>query len=1561
MNTQSLPTLAVSRRMKITAIAICLGIFSLAIAGTIRVAQAKAARRTAALVPTMVTVCKQVEDNGDADHTQGGTFGYIVSDQANTLGSPSLTRTENQSSNPPVCSAPIAIPGGSTQLQVIEAVFPPTSTWPRNEGGYPLWTATNGTTTINGSGETPADLSSLSGDVTITFSNRVGRKVTFCKLVEPNAIAPNNQGATWNILGYFPPVIPGHTAFPITADETSGTVCLPPVNLPLGATSVDFDGAPLHGLISFPGFPKFNWTTTGGQSASGSISSRIRVPVATTSGDITITVINKFDEPRVLNVCTQLLSNGDATSDGGEFRYMTSIPGFTGTIFTTFGVAEGGPVVCSSHGSFNVPSSASSFKVGASQYHPNWPGNAIGYPKWELRDGNNPTTLLASGTGDYTTVDYAALGVSNVRFVMINKAGPFGNGSDPTTGKIMRVCKRVDNNGDAINDGLRFRFLSLEFGVLNGIEIGFGAVFDRTVKESDGLVCDYSLAVHNGDTEFQVKEAPVLLEWPGHAPGYPKWEVLNPANTVLQNGQAVDLPTRYSNYLAAQINTTTLTGDSTFVMHNKAGNRKLTMCVNVMDNGFAPVDSAKFQLAFVGGESLETAVTAEGSANCVVFGAPSSSTQLLGLYLPQAPWPGFAYGFPTYSYTTSGGGSGSGVGANGSNTFFVPFDFAAPANAGDIIITFTAKPGRRMTICKQLLNNGDGIDNSGIFKLGQGTDSGINNVNFTATEGGAVVCGTMDRIHNGSIPTQAIAQELSLPANWPGNTPGFPLFNWTTTGGQSGTGSGNSVIFDLTNTPGVSGIENTTGDITITFLNRTGPPRVLTLCKEVESNGDSMLNQGGVFTLTGGGNVGTPGTYPLTQTEGQPRVCSPPIQLDPLATTISAMETAPGNWPGNAAGFPQWTLLDGANATVTSGTGTPTSNLSLNSFTGNPTIVFRNRAVFSAKLSINDVTVTEGNSGTVNAVFTVSLDAPSNQPITVQYATADGTANAPGDYAALPLTTLTFPPNTLSQTITVQVKGDTTLEPDETFFVNMSNPINATLANSQGLGTIVNDDCLAPLTLTPASLPAATLGAPYSQPLSASGGDTPYNFTVGAGTQLPPGLSLSAAGMLSGAPTQMSTFSFTVVATSANGCTGTKAYSLVVSCPVIMISPSALPNSTAGVAYSQSLTATGGTPTYSFSIASGSLPLGLSLSSTGLLSGTTTQFGDFPITVTVKDQGGCTTSQNYLLKINQRPVAKCKNITVTAGAACLAEAAIDDGSSDPDGDSLTITQSPAGPYTVGTHTVTLTVNDGRGAISQCTATVTVKPPAPVVAITGPPSGSLYQVNTPVNFTGTFVDLASTSPHTASWQFVSGANSFTQAGVVNETAGTVSSSYTFTTAGVYLVTLTVTNNCGGQGQATQIGDLAALVVVYDPGAGFVTGGGWIDSAAGAFVQNPTLTGKANFGFVSKYQKGASVPTGQTEFQFKVANLNFHISSYDWLVVAGARAQYKGTGTINGSGNYAFMLTAIDGQINGGGGQDKFRIRIWDKGSGGLVYDNQLNAPDSADPTTVLGGGSIVIHK
>ncbi|HKS26423.1 MAG TPA: Calx-beta domain-containing protein [Pyrinomonadaceae bacterium] len=108
-------------------------------------------------------------------------------------------------------------------------------------------------------------------------------------------------------------------------------------------------------------------------------------------------------------------------------------------------------------------------------------------------------------------------------------------------------------------------------------------------------------------------------------------------------------------------------------------------------------------------------------------------------------------------------------------------------------------------------------------------------------------------------------------------------------------------------------------------------------------------------------------------------------------------------------------------------------------------------------LSINDVGMIEGHSGTKNFIFTVTLSAASAKTVTVDYATADGTATAGSDYQSAS-GTLTFAPGDLTKTITVQVSGDTLNEPVETFFVNLTNAQNATISDSQGLGTIPNDD-----------------------------------------------------------------------------------------------------------------------------------------------------------------------------------------------------------------------------------------------------------------------------------------------------------------------------------------------------------------------------------------------------------------------------------------------------------------------------------------------------------------------
>jgi hypothetical protein len=273
------------------------------------------------------------------------------------------------------------------------------------------------------------------------------------------------------------------------------------------------------------------------------------------------------------------------------------------------------------------------------------------------------------------------------------------------------------------------------------------------------------------------------------------------------------------------------------------------------------------------------------------------------------------------------------------------------------------------------------------------------------------------------------------------------------------------------------------------------------------------------------------------------------------------------------------------------------------------------------------------------------------------------------------------------------------------------------------------------------------------------------------------------------------------------------------------------------------------------------------------------------------------------------------------------------------------------------YTITVSVTDDDNGAGTGTTSIAVNNAAPVIDGVSA-SASLLPVNSSTTISASFTDVGTkdTHPCAMDWDDASGVTS----GTVIEAngSGSCSATKTYTTAGVYTIRVTITDDDTGSGTTKY-----EYVVVYDPSAGFVTGGGWIQSPAGAYVAGPTLTGKANFGFVSKYLKGSSVPTGETEFQLHFANFNFQSTSYQWLVVSGARAQYKGNGKINGEGNYGFLLTATDGQVTGGGGVDRFRIKIWDIATNAIVYDNVPTATsddiDAANPQSI-SGGSITIH-
>ena len=167
---------------------------------------------------------------------------------------------------------------------------------------------------------------------------------------------------------------------------------------------------------------------------------------------------------------------------------------------------------------------------------------------------------------------------------------------------------------------------------------------------------------------------------------------------------------------------------------------------------------------------------------------------------------------------------------------------------------------------------------------------------------------------------------------------------------------------------------------------------------------------------------------------------------------------------------------------------------------------------FVSGASINDVSHNEGNSGTTPFTFTVTLDSASTKTVTIDFTTQDGTAKAGSDYTAKS-GTLTFAPGEKTKTITVDVHGDTTTEPNETFSVKLSNAKNATIGDDTGQGTIVNDDvsAIADLSIGKSGPASARNGVNYSYSLSVSNGGPGAATGVVVTDKLPAGVNFVSA------------------------------------------------------------------------------------------------------------------------------------------------------------------------------------------------------------------------------------------------------------------------------------------------------------------------------------------------------------------------------------------------------------------------------------------------------------------
>ncbi|MDN3687135.1 hypothetical protein [Cyclobacterium jeungdonense] len=278
------------------------------------------------------------------------------------------------------------------------------------------------------------------------------------------------------------------------------------------------------------------------------------------------------------------------------------------------------------------------------------------------------------------------------------------------------------------------------------------------------------------------------------------------------------------------------------------------------------------------------------------------------------------------------------------------------------------------------------------------------------------------------------------------------------------------------------------------------------------------------------------------------------------------------------------------------------------------------------------------------------------------------------------------------------------------------------------------------------------------------------------------------------------------------------------------------------------------------------------------------------------------------------------------------------------------------PYTfpLGETLVFVNATDAAGnCADEQTFTVTVTNNAPMII------GALKALvgSIPVGTTVTVSDVVTDNNlAAASWHWSDGSVSPATL-VFDSTTETylVRGERTFENSGTYTVELRVADLCG----VTAAHSYQHIFMVDGSDRGKVIGVGSIYSPRGAYTADASLTGSARF-LVSFHNHNKSKPIGSVLFRFGRANLNFWAWDLDWMSIEGAAVQLRGEGRINGRGRYGFFLSLVDAAMQKGG-RDRLRIKIWERYSGRVVYDNEIGSPENAIPGRALSWGGIGVYQ
>lgn len=1006
---------------------------------------------SAAAAPTSYVVCKAVASNGDAAMVDGGTFTLTASAAGSgSLGTFPLTVAEGAS----LCTAPQPFPAAGSDLVVNETITPPG--W-NHASSYPRWSITGPgiASAVTGNGVTAtlsgANFASATGQVTVTVTNAKARTFTLCKTVENNGVAPVQTGTV--TLRYSSTSL-GATGVPVAFSEGGATTCSStPVQLGASDTALTIQETNTGGIVNAAGYPKWFVTDANGTqeitARAGFTSLPLTGPgvLSTTTGPLTINVVNRPALPgatRSIAACVRWEDNGDAGYGTGFFNL--GVAGDVSPNLAAVGLAsstEGGAEVC---GTLNRPVENYTI-VNNAIMSSFFAGFATGYPRWEIYDlatcpaatvnsqtscaggtllavgrtnGNVSATPTATGIGEWVEVDWSLVpaGVTP-KVVIVNKESVFGNGVQANTGNLLQLCKQVATDADSATSptGNFDMEVRLQGTTPRGYPISSSnqlALTHRPTNQGEGTTTchDRKLALPDWATNVRVVESNYAgPNWLGNATA-PQVSIVTAAGAPTATPASPLLMPAVLNQSTTQW---VLTGldlgaglaakdDLTLTIINTPKSaRQVRVCVRMVDNGINGNEGGVFPFATDGNLDANLTV-AEGTTAChthPVYLADTQNTLFVRMNGTPASVHGYALGYPYAEYSWDGAPAQvlavTGY-RDGRIQETIPASVLTQQTSGILTYTYVIMASQRLNICKQVLNNGDAVNDAGTFAISGGDNATVGNKptelsfnqNFTvgeSTNGNGLLCNTVtDGVSNrvGSDATYFRAQE-ALPVAWT-NTGGYP--KWVAKNAAGATiaqGTGSTIPTGIIPRAAPNAATNVIdqGNVTITFVNRTGAPRFVQVCKEIDTNTNPAVITGSTWGLTVNSNdEATPLVVSDSRTvaEGNPYTttgnCSTQVQLPDAATEISAAETAPANWPlmgGHAPGFPQWYIVNATGAQVLSGSGSSTGALALSSI-GTPDfrIVFKNKADAATPVVTKAFSASPINLG-ATSVLTITL------------------------------------------------------------------------------------------------------------------------------------------------------------------------------------------------------------------------------------------------------------------------------------------------------------------------------------------------------------------------------------------------------------------------------------------------------------------------------------------------------------------------------------------------------------------------------------------------------------